>query len=173
MWNAQIKFSAECRSRLLVYDEHRAQTTQKVKQILEKKCHTTLALVPPGATSKVQRLQPLDVAFNADFKRSVDRQATELMTKDPEIFLTSKLTAGERRVLFTKWVGQAWQETTRRLKDTIIRTFVKCGIALPTSGERDNEINLEGIPNYSISKSSDVEDLVFYGDSSDDEIDSD
>ena len=90
-----------------------------------------------------------------------------MLAGDPEIFLTSKLTAGERRVLFTKWVGKAWQETSRRIKDTVIRSFVKCGIALPTSGERDNEINIEGIPEYTIAPSYDVEHVMFY-DSSDD-----
>ena len=114
------------------------------------------------------QLELLDVAFNSEFERRVDRQATELMAEDPEIFLTSKLTAGERRVLFTKWVGKAWQETCRRIKDMVIRSFVKCGIALPTSGERDNEISI--IPEYTIGQSYDVKDVMFY-DSSDDELD--
>ena len=79
MWNARKNFCGENRSKLLVYDEHKAQTSEKVKQILDRVCHTTLALVPPGATSKVQ---PLDVAFNNEFKRSVDRQVTELIAEE-------------------------------------------------------------------------------------------
>ena len=58
----------------LVYDALRAQTTESVKTILTQESQATLGLVPPGATSKVQ---PLDVTFNAEFKRSVDRLATE------------------------------------------------------------------------------------------------
>lgn len=58
------------RDRLLTYDAHRAQTTERVKTILTQECQTTLGLVPPGATSKVQLL---DVTFNAQFKKSVDR----------------------------------------------------------------------------------------------------
>ena len=50
----------------------------------------------------------------------------------------------------------------------VIRSFVKCGIALPTSGERDNEISI--IPEYTIGQSYDVKDVMFY-DSSDDELD--
>ena len=161
------EFLREARSRLLVYDKHKAHTIEKVNQIINRECNTTLALVPPAATSKIQ---PLDVAFNSEFKRSVDRQATELMAEDPEIFLISKLTAGERHVLFTKWVGKAWRETSRRIKDMVIRSFVKCGIVLPTSGERDNEINIEGIPGYTIGQPCDVAEVMFY-DSSDDELD--
>ena len=33
--------------------------------------------------------------------------------------MMGKVTAGDRRVLFTKWVGTAWQETSRLLKDTV------------------------------------------------------
>ena len=54
--------------------QHRAQTTKKVKDILQNECKTTLVLVPPGATSKVQ---PLDVAVNSEFKKAVDRLATD------------------------------------------------------------------------------------------------
>ena len=114
--------------RLLIYNAHRAQTTERVKTILTQECQKTLGLVPSGPTSKVQLL---DVTFNAEFKKSVDRLATEHLSANPESFMTGKVTAGDRRVLFTKWVGTASQETSRRLKDTVIRSFVKCGISLP------------------------------------------
>ena len=159
LWNAQRNYFGERQSRLLVYDEHRAQTTQKVKQIFDKEYDTTAALISPWATSKIQ---PLDVVFNNDFKKSIDRQATEMMAEDPEIFFSSKLSAGKRRILFTKCVGKAWQETFCKLKETVIRSFAKCGIALPTSGGRDEEINLEGLPYYKIGQSFDVEGLVSY-----------
>jgi len=90
--------------RLLIYDVHRAQTTEKVKTILTQECQTTLGLVPPGATIKVQ---PLDATFNAEFKKSVDRLATECLSPNPERFVTGKVTTGDRHVLFTKWVGMA------------------------------------------------------------------
>ena len=61
--------------------------------IAERKCNTTLVLVPPGVTSKVQ---PLDVMINSEFKKSVDRQAREMLAKDPK----------ERRFLFFLKNGQ-------------------------------------------------------------------
>ena len=51
---------------LLVADVHRAQKTSKILNML-RECNTTVALVPPGCTSLVQ---PLDVAFNAQFKQA-------------------------------------------------------------------------------------------------------
>ena len=74
--------------------------------------------------------------------------------------MTGKVTAGDRRVLFTKWVGTAWQETSRRLKNTVIRSFVKCGISLSISGSRDIEINIDGLP-----ESADIEESEFFSDS--------
>lgn len=58
MWNCGRFFDqGQKQSKLLVYDEHCAQTTEKVQDILKRECNTTVAIVLPGATSKVQ---PLD-----------------------------------------------------------------------------------------------------------------
>ena len=105
-------------------------------------------MVPPGPTSKVQ---PLDVAVNSEFKNVVDRLATEHMSSNMKSFLDGKVTAS------TKWVGQAWQEVSRRLKDTVVRSFVKCGIALPIDGSRDSEINIMDLDDYEVGVSTDVE----------------
>ena len=138
-------------------------TKHKRQKMSRKSCKMNarphMALVPPGATSKVQ---PLDVTVNSEFKKAVDRLATEAMTRNPNKFLTGKITASERRVFFTQWTGQAWQEIFRRLRDTIVRSFVKCRIALPTSGQRNDEINLSGLENNTIGHSSDVEHIWFH-----------
>ena len=129
---------------------------QRVKTILTQECKTTLGLVPLGTKSKVQ---PLDVTFNAEFKKSIDRLATEHLSTNPEQFMTGKVTAGDRHVLFTKWVVRPWQEISRWLKDTVIRSFVKCGISLPISGSRDSEINIDGLPDYCMGESADIEEV--------------
>lgn len=51
--------------------------------------------------------------------KTVDRPATEAMTRNPDQFLRGRLTASERRIFFTKWTSQAWQEIYRRLRETI------------------------------------------------------
>ena len=71
----------------------------KDHSVLTQECQTTLGLAPPGATSKIQ---PLDVAFNAEFKKSVDRLTTEHLFADPELFMSGRVSAGDQRVLFTK-----------------------------------------------------------------------
>ena len=39
------------------------------------------------------------------------------------------------------------------IRTTVIHSSVKCGITVPTSGERNNEINIEGLPEYSVGES--------------------
>ena len=56
----------------------------------------------------------------------------------------------------------AWQETSRRLKDTVIRSFLKCGIAMPISGSRDSEINIDGLPDYRMGELAHVEEIEFF-----------
>ena len=86
-------------------DSHRAQTTNRIKTILMQECQTTLGLAPPGATSKIQ---PLNVALNVEFKKSVDRFSMEHLFTNTELFMSGKVSVGDQHVLFTKWVGTAW-----------------------------------------------------------------
>jgi len=46
--------------------------------------------------------------------------------------------------------GYGMARDLARLKDTVIRSFVKCGISLPISGSRDSEINIDGLLDYHI-----------------------
>ena len=55
-------------------NSERAQTTDRIKTILTQGCQTTLGLAPPDATSKNQ---PLDLAFNAEFKKNVEERLLE------------------------------------------------------------------------------------------------
>ena len=47
-------------------------------------------------------VQPLDVSFNAPFKKRVESAATQHMQDNLDAYLNGKITAGERRVLLTK-----------------------------------------------------------------------
>ena len=142
---------------LLVLDMHKAQKTDRVKNLL-KECGTTPIFVPAGCTSIVQ---PLDVSINAPFKRKVESQH---MQDNLDGYLNGKITAGERRVLLSKWVGEAWEELSKN-KDMIERSFKKCGISVAADGSEDFEIHLEGVENYRVTTNdalSDTEDPFEY-----------
>ena len=140
------QWSAACSGNmLLVLDVHKAQKTENVKALLAEK-HTTPLYVPPGCTSIIQ---PLDVSVNAPFKAIISRLANAHCAENLTAYVQGTIPAGERRVLLTRWVAQAWEEVSAN-RDMVIRSFRKCGISLPIDGTLDSEINLEGIPDYKV-----------------------
>jgi len=66
---------------MLAIDHYKAQKTPSVLTMLKDECNTITVFVPPDRTSLVQ------VVFNGPFKWTI-----------------------ERRILLTKWIGQAWEE---------------------------------------------------------------
>lgn len=76
----------------------------------------------------------------------------------PDRFLTRRVTVSERGLFLLN--GR--DKPILAVSDTVVRSFVKCGIALPTPGQRDIKINLSGLENYTIGHSSDVEQIWFH-----------
>ena len=46
----------------------------------------------------------------------------------------------------TKWVGEV-----RKMKDSIIRSFKKCGLSVALDGSENDEVNIEGLLEYQMS----------------------
>ena len=138
---------------ILVLDLHRAQKTDRIKDVLTRQCGITPVFVPAGCTSIVQ---PLDVSFNAPFKKRVENAAMNHMQENMDAYLHGKFTAGERRILLTKWVGDAWDELAK-VKEIAVRSFKKCGISTAADGSEDDEIHLEGLDNYEITMDANTE----------------
>lgn len=155
--------------KILVADVHTAQQTEAVKTALGK-YKTELVNVPPGCTSRVQ---PLDVSVNKPFKEEVKRQHEKHMSDNLQLYTESKLSAWQRRVLLTKWVAEAWKEINRN-KETVIRSFKKCGVSLTLDGKENDEINIEGIPDYEMPQADEIDgaaDVEFHLESEDDSED--
>ena len=131
---------------LLVADVHRAQKTDAILTLLKHNCNTEVVFVPPGATSLVQ---PVDVIFNAPFKAAVDKLATEHLHDNVDKYLKGEMCANERRVLLTKWIGQAWEEASSK-NEMVRRSFTKCEISVAIDGSEDAQINIEGLADYSV-----------------------
>ena len=140
---------------LLALDVHKAQTTDAIQECLRKDCKTEPIFVPAGTTSLVQ---PVDVVFNAPFKAAVEREATKHLQENLSMnsYMEGRINASERRVLFTKWVGAAWEELSSKT-DMIVRSFEKCGISVAPDGSEDEKINIIGLEDYNV-ESDDNED---------------
>lgn len=57
---------------------------------------------------------------------------------------SNSLTASDRRVLITQWVGAAMEELDSR-EEYRFRLFEKCGMAMTVDGSGDDRITLEGL----------------------------
>ena len=51
-------------------------------------------------------------------------------------------------------MGQAWEEVSAD-EEMIVRSFKKCGIALAVDGSEDEEINIQGIDDYTVEDNDD------------------
>ena len=145
MWVRQLWRPACNGDMLLVLDVHKAQKTDAILEALDS-CKTAPVYVPPGTTSLIQ---PVDVVFNKPFKARVEKLATEHMQQNLDAYVRGEISASERRILFTKWVGEAL-ETLSADKEMIIRSFKKCGISVAVDGSEDTEINIKGLEDYSV-----------------------
>ena len=59
-------------------------------------------------------------------------------------YVQGRISASDRRIVFTKWVGKAWEEISDK-KEMIIRSFKKCGISIDVDGSEDDQVNIEGL----------------------------
>ena len=64
-------------------------------------------------------------------------------------YVRSTISASERRIIFTKWVGQAWENISAK-EDMVIRSFKKCGISIAIDGSEDTEMNIVGLEDYAV-----------------------
>ena len=101
----------------------------------------------------------MDVCFNKPFKSAIEQLATEHMQNNLEAYVHGQINASARRVLFTKWVGQAWEQMSSD-KAMVIRSFQKVGIAVAIDGSEDDKINIEGLHEYEVGTDSDDEDYT-------------
>ena len=104
------------RNMLLVLDVHKVQKTDDILHRLSQ-CNPTPVYVSAGTTGLVQ---PTDVAFNALFKAAVDCLTTEHVQENLQDYVRGGIPAGERQILFTKWIRQAWEEMSAN-KGMVIR----------------------------------------------------
>ena len=99
----------------------------------------------------------MDVVFNRPFKAAVEKQATQHLQENLSAYVRGQINTVERRVLITKWVANAWDNVASNV-NMVIRSYRKCGIPVAIDGSEDDDINIEGLAEYSVrSDSSDSE----------------
>ena len=91
-------------------------------------------------------MQVLDVTVNKIMKLYIEEAEDQWVDEHFEEWKAGKFNVGDRRVLLTKWVGEAWKKLHEFHKDAIIETFQNVGLSLPTDGSKDNLLKIRDLP---------------------------
>lgn len=62
------------------------------------------------------------------------------------------ISASERRILMTKWLGEAWHDFTTNHQSKITAAFKHCGMYNAIDGSENHLIKLRGLDNFKLSK---------------------
>ncbi|RPA91146.1 DDE-domain-containing protein, partial [Choiromyces venosus 120613-1] len=136
----------EVRPSLFALDLCSAHTTEPVMELFHSNSIIP-SLIPAGCTSL---LQPLDVSVNKPLK-GIIRDLTDEAIMDCESVETfEKWSVGQRRILTTNCVDDAWYQFCIEKKDIVESVFRKVGLSLPADGSNDKELDIKGFEGIEI-----------------------
>ncbi len=121
------------------------QLKQEFHQACRADANALIYLLPPNHTDKVQ---PIDAGFGKMMKTKIGEAMERWLDLDSNLEVWhDKILASERRVLMTKWVGEAWRE----LKENhtfFTKLFERTGCLMTVDKSSDENINPQGLDDY-------------------------
>ena len=104
-------------------------------------------LLPVKSTSETQ---PVDAGLGRLLKYLISVEFEEWLEIDENLDLweTGKLTASEKRILVTRFVGSAWEKLFSNPNYTPRAYFEKTGCLLCLDGSEDSKVKIEGMSEY-------------------------
>ena len=120
-----------------------------------------------GVSNGTHFWHPVDVGPGKAFKSHIKAGQNIWLENDENIELwlgndDRKLSAKDRRILITRWVGEAYLKTSKDEKflRKVYRSFAKTGCLITADGSEDNKINPEGMPAYVVPPPVDIDNPV-------------
>ena len=148
--NKTFKDVAEKESRFVLFcDNLSAQTSDEFKDAVSK----LGGIVWYGLTNATDLWQPVDGGFAELLKTLVNQQQSSWLDSDENAdkWYNGKISAKERRILITHWVGAAYEKiSSAEYHDFRWRMFEKTGCLITADGSDDNKIKPEDLPNYCV-----------------------
>ena len=132
--------------KVMFCDNLEAQTTQSFLDLLHE-VNCSRYLQPPESTDLIQAV---DAGLGRLTKFQVGRQFDDWMDKEDNLqkWEDGKITASEKRILITKWVGEAWEIIFKSGKYDPDKFFEHTGCLLTLDGSEDHLIKIQGLPDY-------------------------
>ena len=115
---------------------------QELRELLTK-LNVTVSIIPGGCTGYVQ---VLDVLVNKLIKAYIAEYEDLCIEQNLELYESGKWSVGDRRILMTHWVAQAWEKVHLEHKDAIIKCFKSVGLSLANDGSEDHLLKIRDLP---------------------------
>ena len=136
---------------VLFADNLTAQTSDEFKAAVRK----ILGIVWYGLANATELWQVVDAGVAQTLKvltgHSYHAWLDQEENADRWFCHEGKLTASERRILITQWVGDAWDKLCTPQYDNLrLRCWQKTGCLITADGSDDDLITPEGLPNYAV-----------------------
>ena len=95
---------------------------QKTKEVIAsfKALKCTTSFIPGSTTSFIQ---VCDTVINKSLKARIEELADQYIDENEREWVEGKYSVSQRRVLLTKWVGQAWEDIRDEDSDMIRQAF--------------------------------------------------
>jgi len=134
------------RPTLFTLDLMGSHKTPAVLELLRNN-NITPSLIPAGCTSLVQ---PLDVFINKPLNELMCDLTDEKIFELESAADFEKWTIGDRRVMTTHCVGEAYAQFHTEKANIIVSSFRKLGLSLPIDCTSDHELDIKGFENLEI-----------------------
>ena len=114
---------------------------QKTKEVIDsfKAIRCTTSFIPSGTTGFIQ---VCDIVVNRSLKARIEELADQYIDGHEREWVDGKYSVGQRRVLLTKWVGQAWEDIYTEDSEMIRQAFEQVGLGLPIDESQDHKIKI-------------------------------
>jgi hypothetical protein len=122
---------------------------QKTKEVIDsfKSTRCATSFIPGGTTGFIQ---VCDTVVNRSLKARIEELADRYIDEHEIEWVEGTYSVGDRRVLLTKWVGQAWEDMHTEDGDMIRQAFKQVGLCLPVDGSQDHEIKIKDFPEVQV-----------------------
>ncbi|CAB1098731.1 unnamed protein product [Ectocarpus sp. CCAP 1310/34] len=128
---------------ILIMDNLHAQTTDEIMEYLATQFNT---LAWYGPSECADEVQSVDAGAGRFLKVEVGRKMDTWLEQSDNLerWEIASLTASDRRVLITRWIGAAMARLNSQ-QAFRYRLFEKCGKTITVDGSGDDRITLEGL----------------------------
>lgn len=135
---------------VVFYDNLHGQTTDEHERVLREKAHAVRHLLPTGVTGEIQLIDD-GVGFSTknEMGHALDlwlEQGDNMKkwTGDPQ---SGGMAMWEKRALITHLLAAAWEKVCSKFD--FERAATRLGMRMTADGSLDDQIQIQGVPNYS------------------------